>query len=271
MPTTAWSAVTLPLSVSTATVPGEAFVRDNFDGAAAGSDLSLHVGEIGSGWSIYNVTNINVPTSLNDRALISSAGRVYHGVGDEGAYYQTRDVPPSADYRVVANITRLSTQPVGIVDLLLRVDSSGSDIRYGARCSQDAASQEWVLYKVVNDNGAGLSGVFADTIVPGTSRQAIFAIQGSRMTLTIDGVVRLSASDSSITKAGRAAISIATYANATARSTDTQGLHLDSFVAEALSSITTAYGPVPAWSARAASASTWRTASPAAATWSALT
>ena len=256
--------------MSTSTAAGEAFVRDNFSGVAAGSNLSNSIGEVGSGWTKYLVQNDDIPTSINDNALISSEGRVYHGVGIEGAYYHALDVPPSADYRILGNITRMSTQPFGVLDLLARIDSSTSDTRYGARYSLHNTKQ-WELYKVVNKVGAGLGTPYVDEISVGATRAVRFDIEGSAMTLYIDGVARINATDSSITLAGRAGISIATFDIATARSTDTLGLHLDNFIVETLSSITTAVSPIPAWTARSGASSTWALGSAASTLWSTLT
>lgn len=255
-PVTTWSAITAPASASTTTAPGMTFVRDTFTGEAQNTLLSAHVGEVGAAWTQHSFV-----TGL---AVLTSGERVRHSAGINGTLYYASGLPSSADYRVIASFTRLSTLPTGIVDVLARV-STTTDTRYGARYSDVTPGPGWSLYKVVKGVGAGIGVGSGETLSNGDVRQVILEVSGTSITLFVDGVSRISVADSSITLAGRAGISIATVAGA--QSADATGLQLDNLTAETLPSIVTSATPIPVWTARSGASTGWGTRSGASTQW----
>lgn len=258
-PTTTWSTLTQPLSASTSTVAGVAFVRDTFSGEAAGTNLNAHTGELGATWAKNPFVNGDI--------RISSAARIYHATGIDGSFYNASGTT-GADYRVIATLHRLSTLPTGIADVLARV-SATTDTRYGARYSAVTPGPGWSLYKVVRGTAAGLGVASGETLAVGDSRQVVLEVSGTSVRLYVDGVERVGATDSAITLAGRAGVSLATVVGA--QGADATGLQFDNLTAESLPSIVTTFALTPAWTARLGASTAWATTSGASTAWSALT
>lgn len=270
MPTTSWGPLTQPASASTLTsvttqqIIGPTYIRDTFSGEAAGTNLSAHVGEQGATWAKNAFVSGDV--------RISSGRSIYHATGIDGSFYYASGAS-GADYRVSAKLDRLSTHPTGIADVLARC-SATTDTRYGARYSSITPGPGWSLYRVVRGTAAAIGVASGETIPVGESRVMTLEVSGTSITLYVDGVSRISATDSAITLAGFAGVSLATVVGA--QSNGANGLQLSNFSVKNVDSISTTttvtvtVTPVPSWGARSAATAAWGTASRASTAWSRL-
>jgi uncharacterized repeat protein (TIGR01451 family) len=230
-PTTYTVTIETYSSVITGTSGLVSFWRFN-DGAIAadeftdvtGTLLTAHIGALGAGWT---------SVAAQDRtAVITNAGRVRKETGNGGAMYYASATPASATYNVEADIrgaSGLATDAIGVVG---RQDISGTgQTFYLARYVVDTG--RWELAKVVAGTltliGTGTgTGFYTQNIVVGTSYRVTLRMNGTAISLLVDGVSRIAATDSAITAAGRGGIRLGT-SSSTAQVTDSAGLHLDNF------------------------------------------
>jgi hypothetical protein len=190
------------------------FVSDTFTGASA-TLLSSHTGETGATW-------VKHPAYANN-AYISNANRMR---GDGDSMYYASGVPGNADYDVQADLCGMA-QTASTTGIAGRVNASG-DTSY--RVIFSTPSGKYHL-QVVN---AGVvtqlqeigpwqwGGNFAD----GATHTVKLQLRGSSIKVFIDGVERMSATDSTITAAGRVGVYTRSYSM-----TDTWGIHIDNLTA----------------------------------------
>lgn len=209
------------------------------DGAMAGDEftdtagtlLSSHTGALGASWT-------SVP-SQDRTAVITNANRLRKETGNGAAQYYASATPPSANYLVEADVHVASLLGTDAIAVVGRQDVSGTgQTFYIARYVRDSA--RWELGKVVNGTltliGSGTgTGYYSQTLTTGTSYRMTLQMNGTAISLLVDGVSRITATDSSISAAGRAGVRLGTGAS-TAQTSDSAGLHLDDF---RVSSLTT--------------------------------
>jgi hypothetical protein len=200
-----------------------AIAADEFTGTT-GTELSLHTGALGASWT-------SVPSQAQT-AVINSGGEVRKATGNGAAQYYTSATPANANYLVegiVHAASFLTTDAAGVVG---RQDISGTGQTYYMAAYVVSLSR-WELSKVVN----GTSTLIGTGIIPGTYLQFLTAganyrvtlqMNGTTITLLVDGVARITATDSSITTAGRGGLRLGT-STSTAQVADGTGLHLDNF------------------------------------------
>lgn len=185
---------------------------------APGTVLSSHTGSVAASWT-------SSPGQART-ALITDQNRVRKETGDGAALYYTSATPSSANYLVEADVhvkSLLATDAAGVVGRLST--TSTSDTFYFARYVVDQGY--WQLMRVVNGSAASL-GTYSQTLNGGQTYRLTLEMNGSTIRLLVDGVQRISASDTNITEAGRGGIRLG-VSNSTAQVTNTAGLHLDDF------------------------------------------
>jgi hypothetical protein len=185
----------------------------------SGTLLSNHTGAVGATWNLW-------PGQART-AVISNENRLrMSGAATGGTLYYTSAVPPSANYLVEADVhvkSLLSSDSIGVVG---RMNTSASDTFYLARYFRDSGA--WQLFRIVNGTGTQLGVNYAQTLSPGGTYRLALDMNGSTIRLLVDGVARVTATDTAITAAGRGGVRLGTSAT-TATITDTAGMHLDNF------------------------------------------
>jgi hypothetical protein len=190
------------------------FVNDTFTGAS-NTLLSSHTGEIGATWTKH--------TSYTGNAYISNINTER---GNANSLYYASGLPSTADYDVQADL-------VGTVSLANRVGIAG-------RINQSANTYYRVTYSVPNSAyqlelvNAGTTtllqsanpGYWNSNFDSGQTHNVKLQMRGTGIKVFIDGVERISVTDSTITAAGRAGIYTGSYDNS-----DTWGIHIDNFTA----------------------------------------
>jgi hypothetical protein len=230
-PTSFSATIETYLSVITGTTGLVSFWRFN-DGAISGDEftdtagtvLSSHTGAIGASWTA-------VPSQART-GVISTGGRLRKETGNGAAQYYASAVPASANYLVqsdVYEVTGLATDAIGVVG---RQDISGTgQTFYLARYVVD--SGRWELGKVVAGTltliGTGTgTGYYTQSLTLGTSYRMTLQMNGTAISLLVDGVSRIAATDTAISDAGRGGVRLGT-GGSTAQVSDSAGLHLDDF------------------------------------------
>jgi Concanavalin A-like lectin/glucanases superfamily len=175
-----------------------------------------HTGEVGATWS-------NQAGNIAEQ--ISSADGAYrNGVGFSTNY--TTAAPPSADYNVEADIVvktnNLSGDMAGVFG---RLDTATNTF-YMARW--DSSVTRWSLVEVTAGTAATLATSTSGAITNGVTYKLRLNMIGSALKLYVDGVLTASATDATITAAGRAGIMDGAITTSPAKSAST-GLHLDNF------------------------------------------
>jgi uncharacterized repeat protein (TIGR01451 family) len=191
-----------------------------------GTELSSHTGAVGASWTEV--------ASQARTAVITNADRIRKETGTGGAQYYASSTPPSANYRVESDVYVASLLAADATAVVGRQDISGTgQTFYMARYVRD--SNRWELAKVVNGTftliGTGSccgAGFYNQTLVTGSTYRMGLQMNGTAISLLVDGVARITATDSSISAAGRGGIRPGT-GSSTAAVSDTAGLHLDNF------------------------------------------
>jgi hypothetical protein len=173
-----------------------------------GTLLTSHTPDSGGSWAYH----ASYGTSS---AVISAANRVRNNGSVTTLAYHSQ-APSSADYDVEIDVVPFAytTQSLGVCG---RIDTA-SDTFYRAR--YDGNIDTWKLEKVVSGTPTGL-GTYG-TAISGTQRLRL-RMTGSSISLWVAGVQQITATDSSITAAGRTGIYISGTGN------NSSGFHGDSF------------------------------------------
>lgn len=170
------------------------FVIDNLS-AANGTVLTARSGELGASWTRHPSV-LGQLTAHNTRMYGSTTGLVY-----------ASGVPVDADYDVTVDMLYLSnTAANGIAG---RIQPTINSAYY---CYHNL--NEWVLAKVVNGGVTGM-GVYAQTLSASTTYALKLEMRGTAIKVYVNDVLRISATDSSISAAGHAGFRIVTAGTTT--------------------------------------------------------
>ena len=194
----------------TPTAGGAAFLTDTFTDTA-GADLTTHTADSGATWSkASGATGSFVFTAANKVRTPAAASAVY----------LASVTPPSADYKVEADLTPVTITASHNVGVALRLSGSGSGycVRY------IGASAAWRLDRLSSGSGTALATVPV-TLVAGQTYRVRVTASGSTITAHVDGVQIASVTDGTHTAAGLAGM----LGNGAA--TDTVGWHVDNLEA----------------------------------------
>jgi hypothetical protein len=165
------------------------FIADSFS-EAADMALAAHTPETGGAWRLRSPI-VGRPRSLPPGAC----GRRF-GLGT----YTNAASPPSADYLVEA-VVRFTSSTGKRVGIAARYSSSGTENGYLVFFD----GSYWVLRKVVAGVSTDLGSYYGSSSL-NTDYVLRFEVFATTLTVSIDGVARIVASDASLTAAGRAGV-----------------------------------------------------------------
>jgi Concanavalin A-like lectin/glucanases superfamily len=193
---------------------------DSFTGTP-GVTLQTHTGEIGATWTKH-------PISLLD-AVITTAGRIRRNgaaSSTSGALYYSSAAPANASYTVNADVYVASLLTGDVIGVVGRLDPA---IMYGTfyAAGYDRSTLSWTLASVVNGSKVSL-GSSAQTLTAGTTYPLALDMTGSTIRLLVNGVQRVSVTNTAVAAAGRSGVAMGFGATSTT-ATDTTGMHLDNF------------------------------------------
>ena len=189
---------------------------DSFTGAA-GDLLTSHIGEIGATWLYQQGSSNTERISSENRARRNGAGY---------AILYTTAIPPSPDYSVEADLFVKSTLAGDMAGVIGRLDTFTNTF-YMARWEQ--ANTSWNLVRYSGNVATTLSRVTGlPTLTVGATYRVRLAMTGTALKLYVNGVLTVSASDTTLAAVGWAGIMDGDR-NGTAVKDDSAGLHFDNF------------------------------------------
>lgn len=164
------------------------FVRDTFT-AGANQLLEAHAPDVGGAWTRL--------TGASGIQILAASDDARNAAGDDTNDYANAAVPPSAEYVIGVNVLFTSGSPNGLVEVFGRgniVTGSG----YLARVQGNGTVS---LIRVV----AGVRTVLATTsmtLARNVTHTVLFSIRNSAKEVYVDGVLRVSSTDNTVTGAG---------------------------------------------------------------------
>jgi len=199
------------------TVPADGFVRDTFASATIAADLLGRTADLGGVWKR------NISSVQTGQLVVTPAHRVRSNSTAGSTYYLPTSTQ-TGDYAVSATITPLSLQAGNRAGVVGRVAATGFEYdsaRY------DAGSRQWQIYRVLA--GGFRLGSYAQTLTIGQPYVLVLSRSGAQLSLSVDGVVRLTVTDS-VTPTPIAPAFVGLRSEGS--TTDTSGLHLSNFLGQ---------------------------------------
>lgn len=171
------------------------FLSDSFTEAVT-TVLSSHTPETGSTWIEHGsyADNLNVDGDSDSVAGLSGA--------DVGLYYNDA-APAGADYSVTGNIFVVDNAVASYPGVVGRV-ATGANTMYRAIYRQDATI--WRLEKMVAGVLTTLGTDFSQVLTNSQTYALKLEMIGTAIKVYIDGVERISVTDSAISAAGKAGV-----------------------------------------------------------------
>ena len=198
-----------------------AISADEFDDST-GTLLSNHTGQLGATWTSMGGTLRT--------AVITDENRLRKETGNGDAFYYTSATPASADYLVEADVhvkSLIADDSVAVAGRL----NTGTESYYRARYDVDTG--QWQLGRVTNATNTTI-GTYAQALTAGQTYRLTLDMSGSTIRLLVDGVQRISVTDTNFSAAGRGGVRFGT-GSSTAQPTNNTGLHIDNFHITSLS------------------------------------
>lgn len=166
------------------------FLNDTFTGSA-GTALTSHTGELGATWTYHTTA---YPSS---NIVITDANRIRSNNTSVALAYAS-GTPASADYAVTGTLRRVGTL-TGLAGVAGRINTAANTLYYGIH---NTTGNEWQIYKNVAGAATRLGG-YAQTLTDATDYTVTLEMAGTSLKLYVNGVLRVSVTDSSISAAGR--------------------------------------------------------------------
>lgn len=208
-----------PAAVSAATIFSDNFNNDY-------GELSTHTPTtVGTGWTLLiNNGVLLYVQSYNNHVTVQS------NTSDAGSFYTAEGTYSSADYEITSNVAFAGGDSTYTRSMALRVQDANNMylLRYGTTMTiYKRVSGTWtaVTSTSVTINGNLNSPYIGDSVS--------FGVLGNTLTAKVNGVTKLTATDSSITAAGKAGIGIGRVAVST--DDGGTGVGIDNVVVETLS------------------------------------
>jgi hypothetical protein len=179
--------------VDSGILPGAMFLYDTFTDVD-GTIITNHIGEIGASWSlIFGAAPASPALIANNRLYATSVNQ---------SFYQANGVPKSADYYVEALITFLPQAPNDAASVAGRISPTEATMYFGR---YNNAVGAWQLFKTIAGSSTQLgSNVPGDYL--GGDHLVRLTMQGSNISLSLDGAQLITANDTSITLPGSAGV-----------------------------------------------------------------
>lgn len=181
------------------TVAGRAdaqFLNDTFTESTPAVLLSDHTPETGGTWTKHGSYADNINIYDTDDFVYGAGG------GDVGLYYNTAS-PASADYSVSADIFVVNNANASYGGVAGRV-VIGANTMYRAYYRQELTA--WRLEKMVAGTPTTLGSDYTQSLTNSQTYTVKLEMIGTSIKLYVDGVERISATDSDIAGAGKAAV-----------------------------------------------------------------
>jgi hypothetical protein len=192
--------------------------RDTFTGYPT-FPITFRSGELGASWTKWSADSSAAELTFGNALRRNAVG---------GVTYLASGVPTNADYQVSADVLVRSVVSLDSAGVVGRVNTSvttGQGTRYVAR--YNVATTSWQLIRYLNNSQLTL-GSSSQAVSAGQSFRLSLDMRGTSIRLLVDGVPRVTVTDSAISSAGRGGVRMGDGTTGTAP-TNFGGLHLDNF------------------------------------------
>lgn len=192
---------------------------DSFTGPS-GALVTSGPGEIGATWAYLN--------GSGNTETLDAEGRAYRNGSGYNKIYTTA-TPPTADYSVEADLVVKSVLADDRAGVLGRIDTATTSY-YMARWEE--TNNSWNIEKLLNNAASPTylaSTVNQPALVAGQAYRIKLEMVGSSLKLYVNGVLTTSATDTSLTAAGKAGLADGASAVSSVTKSATTGLHFDNF------------------------------------------
>ena len=196
---------------------------DSFTGTS-GSALTSHTGELGATWA-HQAGGADAQITDANRIRRSDAGILQP---DYTIDYTTA-TPPSADYSVEADLVVRSNMTGDMAGVIGR-HNTATNTFYMARWEQSDAS--WNLVKYTNGTVSYLNYAASQpALVVNEAYRIRLEMTGTTLNLYVNGVLKVTTTDATITAAGKAGIMDGNNGGSSLAvdKTNTTGIHFDNF------------------------------------------
>lgn len=214
---------------------------------AINTGLANHTGEIGATWTRH-------PTFSGSSVIETDANRIRESGADNASIFYASGSFATSDYTVSATM-RWLTAPVNSQfggpcgRLVTTVDT----MYVAFHNSLDPA--RWELRRHI-DGAATILSTLTEAISTGSDYDVALRMSGTSIQCVVNGVVKITVTDSQITLAGRAGLRLGSSTIYTPN--NTTGRHIDQFVVSApVPETTTSVTTTSIWSGRALPSTTW--------------
>lgn len=183
--------------------------------ALANTTLASHTGEVGATWTQHS-------SSTGTSEVITATGWLRPSASGTTSVYYASGSPTNANYTVEADVKYLAGVN-GHIGVMGRVDTSATTFYL---CRYYSVDGQWQLYKFVAGTATKLGFTAASPVIT-TNYHVKLTMNGTAIDCSVDGVSKASATDSSITAAGKAGV----RSGSASTVNDTNGPELDNFAA----------------------------------------
>jgi hypothetical protein len=193
---------------------GTLFLEDSFTDTN-GTLITAHTGETGAAWAVQSGYSPSATATIdNNRVVPASSDNCFVASG----------APSDADYfveGVIEFVSNLTSTNLGVCGRM----AAAANTMYLARYLGASGGPGWHLFKAVAGTFTELGSYPESYPGNGATRTVKLIMDGSNISLHVNGVERIAVVDSSITDAGKAGF------RATTAATASTGAHLQSITA----------------------------------------
>ena len=171
------------------------FVVDSFNNPTAlAVELSTHTPDSGGTWTKH-------PNQTDDIDIAASSHYIFGSAGSGSLYYHSA-VPSSADYSITSNIFIFSNAVATYPSVVGRIDTSASTYY---QAYYDQANTRWAIDRLVTGTRTTLD-FFGQFLTNSQTYSLKLELIGTAIKIYVDGVLRISVTDSSISSAGKVGV-----------------------------------------------------------------
>lgn len=182
---------------------------DTFTEASGTPFLVSHTGETGATWT--RASSSGDTAGSNAPRVDSTNDEWYGGNTTNNQHYYASASPANADQRITATFNRRASSTGQWTGLILRMDTGASLTGY-VLFYINSATPFFRLYRINSGAGTQLGSDYTYTLPAVTNTDVDFYAVGSSIKAYLGSTLMISATDSSITSAGKLGIRSSDYA-----------------------------------------------------------
>jgi hypothetical protein len=215
------SAPALSAGIGPVTNASALFLNDTFSGEATNTDLSAHTSDSGHTWARH-------PGFAANAIRMVSSGTIFAAVGGQDHLYVSNAIPPGPDVEVSAVVVPRSLILNNFFNICARLNTTQVTGYFAIVAMRSNGERVISLNRRVNGTttALGVSTLVTDWVID-VAKLLTLRVVGDQITVLLDGVVVVSATDTAIPDAGRVGVG-GFQGSGSSASTATTGVHFTS-------------------------------------------